>query len=195
MRRPAAARASPSPSAQAVGYVRERTSFGSREVVLVLERATTSAGEEWLHVRLPIRPNGSTGWLRRADLGDLRVVRRALLLDTEWLEGRLLRDGEEVWSGPLGVGSARWPTPVGRFYVRMRFVPSRSTPLYGAYGFCTSGFALRAPWQGGIHLAIHGTNRPELIPGRVSAGCIRMRDEDALRLRELLPLGTPVTIR
>ena len=47
--------------------------------------------------------------------------------------------------------------------------------------------------QGGF-VGIHGTDRPELLPGRVSHGCIRMRNPDILRLGRLMPVGTPVTI-
>ena len=32
-------------------------------------------------------------------------------------------------------------------------------------------------------------------PGRVSHGCIRLRNRDILRLALLMPVGTPVTIR
>jgi lipoprotein-anchoring transpeptidase ErfK/SrfK len=50
-------------------------------------------------------------------------------------------------------------------------------------------------WPAGGFVGIHGTNRPELLPGRVSHGCIRMRNQDILRLARLLPVGTPLTIR
>ena len=43
-------------------------------------------------------------------------------------------------------------------------------------------------------VGIHGTNEPELIPGRPSHGCIRMRDGDITRLWQLTPLGTPIEI-
>ena len=43
----------------------------------------------------------------------------------------------------------------------------------------------------GGFVGIHGTDRPDLLPGRVLHGCIRMRNEDILRLAELLPIGTP----
>lgn len=50
-------------------------------------------------------------------------------------------------------------------------------------------------WPGGGYIGIHGTNRPELIPGRISHGCIRLRNADVLRLARLMPLGTPISIR
>jgi lipoprotein-anchoring transpeptidase ErfK/SrfK len=70
----------------------------------------------------------------------------------------------------------------------------RSAPLYGAFAFCTNGFVPTPAWPGGDLVAIHGTNRPELVPGAHSKGCIRVRDADVLQLRKLMPLGTPVSI-
>ena len=162
--------------------------------MLVLARSSTADGE-WLHVRLPVRPNGTTGWIRREAAAELRVVRRALVLDRARLTGRLVRDGTEVlWSGPIGIGTERWPTPAGRFYVRSRFVPPWGDPLYGSFLIETSALAPNPPWPGGDFIAVHGTNRPELLPGRVSKGCVRVHDDDVLELRKLLPVGAPVRI-
>jgi len=47
----------------------------------------------------------------------------------------------------------------------------------------------------GGFVGIPGTNRPDLIPGRVSAGCIRMRNREILHLARLMRVGTPVSIR
>ena len=44
-------------------------------------------------------------------------------------------------------------------------------------------------------MGIHGTDEPGLIPGRVSHGCIRLRNRDIVRLAQLMPVGTPLTIR
>ena len=50
-------------------------------------------------------------------------------------------------------------------------------------------------WPAGGFVGIRGTNRPELLPGRVSHGCIRFRNEDIRELARLMPIGTPITIR
>ena len=48
---------------------------------------------------------------------------------------------------------------------------------------------------GGIgQIALHGTNRPELIGQAVSNGCIRMTNEDITQVEALAAVGTPVTI-
>ena len=95
----------------------------------------------------------------------------------------------------IGVRRPSWPTPAGEFYVRMK-LRSIGSPVYGPVAFGTSA---RSPtltdWPAGGFVGIHGTNEPERIPGRVSHGCIRMRNADILRLAELMPIGTPVTIR
>jgi L,D-transpeptidase catalytic domain len=191
--RDAVARAAPDGRAPAVARL-SSVSQSAREVVLVLARCATR-DSEWLHVRLPVRPNGSTGWIRRNAAGELREVRRALVVDRAALTARLLRDGsEELWSGPIGIGAPGWPTPAGRFYVRVRYVPQREHPLYGSFAFRTSGCVDRVPWPGADFVAVHGTNRPDLLPGHVSKGCIRVLDQDVLELRKLLPIGAPVRI-
>ena len=50
-------------------------------------------------------------------------------------------------------------------------------------------------WPGGGFVGIHGTNAPQILPGRVSHGCVRMRNPSILRLFRMMPLGTPVSIR
>lgn len=43
-------------------------------------------------------------------------------------------------------------------------------------------------------MGIHGTNQPNLVPGRPSHGCVRMRNNKIIRLARLMPIGTPVEI-
>jgi lipoprotein-anchoring transpeptidase ErfK/SrfK len=55
--------------------------------------------------------------------------------------------------------------------------------------------AVLTDWPGGGFVGIHGTNEPDLLPGRVSHGCVRLRNADVLELARLMPVGTPVTIQ
>ncbi len=106
----------------------------------------------------------------------------------------LLRRGRSVLRVPVGVGMPTAPTPRGRFYVRNRLTRYRS-PVYGPVAFGTSARSETVTdWPAGGFVGIHGTDRPDLIPGRVSHGCIRMRNADILRLARLMPIGTPVRI-
>ena len=82
----------------------------------------------------------------------------------------------------VGIGTAEHPTPAGRFYIRNRLTSYRS-PSYGPLAFGTSArSAVLTDWPAGGYVGIHGTDRPDLLPGRVSHGCIRMRNADVLRL-------------
>ena len=41
---------------------------------------------------------------------------------------------------------------------------------------------------------IHGTTRPDTVPGPTSAGCVRMINTDVEELFEWVPLGTKIII-
>jgi lipoprotein-anchoring transpeptidase ErfK/SrfK len=69
---------------------------------------------------------------------------------------------------------------------------------YGMHGGPDNPLGARALylWQGKVDTLyrIHGTNEPETIGHDVSAGCIRMRNEDVVDLYERTPVGTKVIV-
>ena len=83
-------------------------------------------------------------------------------------------------------------TPKGHFYIRERLTGFGST--YGPVAFGTSAYSRLSDWPGGGVIGIHGTDQPGLIPGRPSHGCIRVPNAKIVRLRRLMPVGTPVSI-
>jgi hypothetical protein len=189
------ARTAPAAEASRVARLTTRTAEQTANLVLILGRATDGRGRVWTKVRLPVLPNDTTGWVPRSALGGLSVVRTRLVVDLERLTATLYRSGKPIFTAVIGVGSAQWPTPRGEFYIRNRLASYRS-PFYGPIAFGTSARSeVLTDWPAGGYVGIHGTNRPELLPGRVSHGCIRMRNEDILRLARLLPVGTPLSIR
>jgi hypothetical protein len=188
-------RASAKSEARVVTRLVSTTPEGTANIVLVLRRARDRTGRLWIRVRLPVLPNGSTGWVPRRALGVYGVVNTHLVVDLERLTVTLLREGRPILRAPIGVGRPEWPTPKGEFYVRNMLTRYRS-PFYGPLAFGTSArSSVLTDWPGGGFIGIHGTDAPELIPGRVSHGCIRLRNEDILQLGWLMPVGTPVTIR
>jgi lipoprotein-anchoring transpeptidase ErfK/SrfK len=188
------ARAQPRASARAVARVSTRTPEGTPEVLPLLTRRSVG-GRLWVRARLPVLPNGTTGWIRRERLSAYVTVRTRLIVDRRRLTARLERRGRPVFRAPVGIGQRRWPTPRGSFIVRNRLT-GFSSPVYGVLAFGTSArSATLTDWPGGGFIGIHGTNQPQLLPGRVSHGCIRMRNHDIRRLDRLMPPGTPVTIR
>ena len=195
VRRPVIARATAGPNARPVARLSTTTPEGTTNIVLVLGRRLGRRGRVWVHVRLPVLPNGETGWVPRGALGVYGVVHTHLLIDLGRLTATLLRDGRTLFRAPIGVGAPGSPTPRGEFYVRNVLTRYRS-PFYGPVAFGTSArSAVLTDWPGGGFIGIHGTDSPWLLPGRISHGCIRLRDEDILELAKLMPAGTPVTIR
>ncbi|MBW3593181.1 MAG: L,D-transpeptidase [Actinobacteria bacterium] len=147
-----------------------------------------------MRVRLPVLPHGATGWVPRQALGAYATIRTRLVLDRTRLRAELHRGGKVVFRAPIGIGKGKWPTPAGDFYVRNRLTKF-DDPFYGPIAFGTSArSAVLTDWPGGGFVGIHGTNRPGLLPGRVSHGCVRLRNGDILRLARLMPVGTPVRI-
>jgi lipoprotein-anchoring transpeptidase ErfK/SrfK len=188
------ARVAPSSRAAVVAWLPSTTPEGTTNIVLVLGRRAGPGGL-WVHVRLPVLPNGRTAWVPRETLGVYGVVHTHLVIDLARLTATLLRDGRPVFRAPVGVGQPQWPTPRGSFYIR-NVLTRYSSPFYGPVAFGTSArSSVLTDWPGGGFVGIHGTDAPQLLPGRVSHGCIRLRNEDILRLRRLMPVGTPVTIR
>jgi lipoprotein-anchoring transpeptidase ErfK/SrfK len=187
------ARARPSAMARAVAVVGTRTPEGTVNAVLLLQRIELS-GRLWVKVRLPVLPNNTVGWVPRENLGGYQTVTTHLVVDRRRLRAVLLRGGRPVFRARIAVGQGRWPTPAGRFYIRNRLTGYRSA-FYGPIAFGTSArSAVLTDWPAGGFVGIHGTNRPDLIPGRVSHGCIRMRNGDIVRLARLMTPGTPLTI-
>jgi L,D-transpeptidase catalytic domain len=195
LRRAVLARDRPRPNANVVERLETQTPEETSNIVVILGRRRDASGRLWVHARLPVLPNGRTGWIPREALGGYSEVRTRLVVDLDRLTATLFRDRRPIFSARVGVGQPAWPTPRGQFYIRNRLTSYQSA-FYGPLAFGTSArSAVLTDWPDGGFVGIHGTNQPELLPGRVSHGCIRMRNADILELGRLMPIGTPLTIR
>jgi hypothetical protein len=166
------------------------TFFGNDLVLVVTEEAD----DEWLKVKLPVRPNGTEAWIRAGDVtlsthrfrAQINVADRSV---TVW-------EGEEVLAETGAVvGKDQTPTPLGSFYIN-EVVPKWADSVYGPVILSLSGFSeVLDTFGGGVPvIALHGTNHPELIGGAHSNGCIRIPNEVITQLADTLPVGTPVEI-
>lgn len=100
-------------------------------------------------------------------------------------------------TAPVVVGKPGWETPTGRWEVTAVYHPDPS----GQYGPVM--FTLDAPGRAdagfdGI-IALHGTNRPDLLDGRTrdrSHGCVRISNQLIAHLYGVYGIGvsTPVVI-
>ena len=185
-------RTAPQAAARTITRLRYVTEDKLPEVYLVLSALVDARGEVWLRLRIPMRPNGRTGWVKADNLSQLYVVRTRLVINRSTTRATLYRNGSRIWQAPVGVGKAATPTPKGNFYVRELL--KGDGKLYGSWAFGTSAYASISDWPNGGVVGIHGTDQPELIPGRPSHGCVRVRNVNINRLRFLMPIGTPIQI-
>ena len=151
----------------------------------------------WLEVYLPVRPNGSTGWVRA---GDVTLATTDFSVEVSLVDFELtVFDGAEaVLTSPISVGREDRPTPGGVYYIRELLQPPDPSGVYGPYAYGLSGYSpVLDEFNGGqAVIGLHGTNEPESIGEYVSSGCIRLPNDTITQLvNEVgLPLGTPVLI-
>ena len=154
--------------------------------------------EGWVKVLLPLRPNGSNGWLRRSTV-DLETHDYRAVVELGAHRITVWKGNDIVLAEPVGVGaSGRTPTTKGLFYTTELYpvLPSQQA-AYGPWAFALSGFSevLQSFGEGGTGvLGLHGTGDPSSIGRDVSNGCIRMSNAGITKLADMLPLGTPVEI-
>jgi lipoprotein-anchoring transpeptidase ErfK/SrfK len=182
--------AKPDTGAKRVGTTHLLTEDERAEVYLVI----ATKGDDWVRIRVPGRPNGRTGWVRRTALGPINRVSTRIVVDRRSATLTLTDGGKTRLRVRVGVGKPSTPTPSGHFWVRekLRFTHA---PAYGRHALGTAAYAKLSDWPGGGVVGIHGTNEPNLIPGRPSHGCVRVRNADMARLYKLTPVGTPIEIR
>ncbi len=171
---------------------------------------STSEGEEAIHGPLdplPVQPevfmDTATGIFVLVDL-DVNVLR---LMDGDVVmweapvgTGTGLRleseDGEWHFSTPRGVFQAVFKEELPVWYLPDWYyvenglpVPAQNDPRRKMEG----QLGVAAVYLG-AEIAIHGTDRPELLGQRVSHGCIRLENRFAQRLYHNVQIGTPIVV-
>jgi hypothetical protein len=152
---------------------------------------------DWLKVSLPVRPNGSVGWVKAADFSTIKHNFRVEItlgaFDIKAFDG-----DQQVFQAKIGLGTDENPTPGGTYYTTELLEPPDPNGPYGKYAYGLSGHSdtLTSFAGGPGQLGVHGTNQPDKIGSKVSAGCIRLTNADIEKLVQLgMPLGTPVIIK
>lgn len=170
------------------------TGFGTQTVLLVTQTGTGDQ-EGWLEVLLPVRPNGTTGWIRTTAV-DVRPVDLEVRIDLTARTLALADSGTVLWTTPTAIGDADHPTPAGVFYVTDKLDTGEPEGAYGPYalGLSARSDVLTQFAGGDGQVGIHGTNVPDSIGQAASHGCLRIDNALVTELAHLLPLGAPVVI-
>jgi lipoprotein-anchoring transpeptidase ErfK/SrfK len=187
--------ARPVPGARKIGSVHMRTEDGFPEVYLLLREQFDTHRRTWVELRIPGRPNGRTGWVRRNELRALEITRWLLVVNRHTERITAYHDGRRVFKAPVGIGKPSTPTPAGHFWIRERFKVSDPSSPYWPYALGTADYSTLSEWPGGGVVGIHGQwDAPQLIPGDPSHGCIRMLNHDIAWLAPRVPVGTPLHV-
>lgn len=149
---------------------------------------------DWVKVQASSRPNELVVWVRRSEV-EFRQVNSRILVEVGASRVTLFWKGEQILQDTVAVGSERTPTPLGSFFVD-GWVSLDGNGPYGAGQLSVAGFSeVLTSFGGGVgQIALHGTNRPELLGQPVSNGCVRMNNDTVAKMAALAPLGTPVDI-
>jgi len=189
------ARKSPSSKARSVGKLHFNTEDKRPEIYLALQMYTDAKGIEWVQTQLPGRPNGRLGWVPREGLGEFHLIHTQIVVDRRKLRITLFKNGKQILKAPIGVGKSSTPTPGGNSWIREK-LNGFGNAVYGPLAFGTGTYSNKlTDWPGGGVVGIHGTNEPNLIPGRPSHGCIRLKNKDIVSLSHKMAPGTPVLIK
>lgn len=146
----------------------------------------------WSKVLLPSRPNGSTAWLRTAQV-ERRTTPYLIRVHLASRTLELLRDDALVGSWTVAVGAAGTPTPTGRTFLLGSITdPNQSfSPVILPLG--SHSDTLDSYGGGPGTVALHGWPDDSVFGSAVSHGCVRV-PSDALDQLTQVPLGTLVLV-
>jgi hypothetical protein len=186
-----AVRTRPSPAGHVIKVMDQfRPDFRLQEILAVSTRLGTD-GRPWYRISVPMRPNGTMGWIPASAAAIAPTVSRIVVhiqsrtIDVYW-------HGHHALHAIVAVGAPGRETPTGHYYVQARFVPD--DPFLGVFAVETSAYSKLTEWPGGGVVGIHGTSMPQLLGQAVSHGCVRVANSTAEALKRYAPLGTPIWI-
>ncbi|HEX7612858.1 MAG TPA: L,D-transpeptidase [Candidatus Limnocylindrales bacterium] len=169
---------------------------GERTVLPVLGQWTDADGLGWLLVRLPGRPNGHTGWIKRRATGASRTSWH-IVVDTSRRRVIFYQRGRRVRIVKAVVGKPSTPTPHGEFFVE-EVIKLRAGDAGAPFALALSARSnVFQEFEGGPgQIALHGlTNVGGVLGSAVSHGCVRLSDNTMRWLVLRISPGVPVTIR
>lgn len=160
-------------------------------------RPVVSQSDGWVQIGLDSRPNLSTGWVPQSAVTlaltayriEVSISRRSLTL---------FKNGQSVYTSPVGVGQPQWPTPMGRTFIDAVV----STPQFQEYIYGPTVVILGShsdvfnSFDGGDGtVAIHGypSDPSSTLGVQASHGCVRANPQ-TINTIDTVPLGSPVDV-
>jgi lipoprotein-anchoring transpeptidase ErfK/SrfK len=181
-----------------VWLARAQTSWSHKAQSLLVLGSAWRAGRLWLHVLLPIRPDGSTGWIPRNNT-QLSTTHYWVAVDKTRRVVKVYGHGRLVHSFSAVVGKPATPTPDGLAAV---YEVDRQPDPEGFLGTWALPLTILSNtlhnFGGGPgRIAIHGRGGASLkdpLGSARSHGCIRLENTSVGWLAQMVRPGTPVQI-
>jgi lipoprotein-anchoring transpeptidase ErfK/SrfK len=164
-------------------------------VLPALGHRTGADGVEWLHVFLPGRPNGHTGWIKRRATR-LTITGWHIVVSTSSRRVTVYQQGRKIRAFKAIVGARATPTPQGEFFVE-EVIRLRGGDVGGPFALALSArSSVFQEFAGGPgQIALHGlSNVGGVLGTAVSHGCVRLANESMRWLNVRIGPGIPVTI-
>jgi lipoprotein-anchoring transpeptidase ErfK/SrfK len=186
-----AARSAPDRKARVVRVLHQFRRDYRVQIVQALGQSTAADGKMWFKINVPMRPNGTLGWIPAGSVS-LKPTKNRIVVNRAQRSIDVYQGDRRLLHAKVAVGAPGRETPLGEFYVTARFVPDDS--FLGVFALETSAYSRLTEWPGGGVVGIHGTSKPWLLGRAVSHGCVRVSNATALALKRLAPVGTPISI-
>ncbi|MCJ7438246.1 MAG: L,D-transpeptidase family protein, partial [Acidimicrobiia bacterium] len=131
-----------------------------------------SEQKDWVEVLLPVRHNGTTGWVRKQDV---QLTPNQFSIDISLADRQItVHDADEVLiQEPVAIGTSENPTPPGKYYLRVLLKAPDPNTVYGPYAFGLSAHSdVLTTFNGGDgEIGIHGNNDASVLGKDVTHGC------------------------
>ena len=193
---PHRAMSAPDGGSVALELVSARRPITEDRTVLPVVGHKSTDGAEWLHVLLPGRPNGHTGWIkRRATRSTITGWR--IVIDTSSRRVTVYQQGRKIRAFKAIVGTPATPTPPGEFFVE-EVIRLRAGDVGAPFALALSARSnVLQEFAGGPgQIALHGLrNVGGVLGSAVSHGCVRLANDAMRWLNVRIGPGIPVTIR
>jgi lipoprotein-anchoring transpeptidase ErfK/SrfK len=171
---------------------------GGANQLLVLGSRHDSKGNTWLHVLLPVRPNGSTAWIPK-DRTQIGTTHWRIVVSLGQRKVRVYENGRLKRAFLAVVGAPGTPTPLGHYAVYEKIAQRNPQSIIGPWALHLTAFSdvLENFGGGPGRVAIHGRNGEYLLAKLGTAGshgCVRVDDANIGFLARVVISGTPVNI-
>lgn len=186
------------PEGRGVGKLKTYSLWNHGEQKLLVLQRKEFNQKRWVKVRLPFRPNDSSGWI----LENNTIINRnywRIRVDVKKRKVSIFKKMRRVKTFKAVVGARKTPTPKGTFAIYEKVRQSDPKGFIGPIALhLTAHSNVLDNYGGGPgRVAIHGRSGASLADPLGTArshGCIRINNKAIRYIAKRVPSGTPVIV-